>query len=142
MFDNRWVRTGALVALACLATLLLFTAATFAQSVTPPPGVPFAVWPLLLAVLQWVVGFVLKKAPKVVNGVIPWVTLLLSVLGYAVVPPQAHAMGRELLGPFATLPNVMLMALQTAVVTGLHEWLLNGVVKPLLGKSATSTSYL
>lgn len=138
------MRRIVLVLLAIVAVLSLFSIATFAQSAMPP-GVPSSwlpVWPVILFVVQWVVGFVLKKNEKVNNAFIGWATFILSIVGYSIVPTEAHAFARGLLGVFAPLPNVMLMALQTAVTTGVHSWLLSSVVKPLLGKTTAATNYL
>jgi hypothetical protein len=133
-----------IVLCATLAIFPLFALATFAQSVMPP-GAPkswLPVWPFILGAVQWCVGLVIKKNGGAVNSFIGWVTLVLSFIGYSVVPSEAHAFGRGLLGMFAPLPNLVLVGLQTGLVTGIHSWILNSVVKPLANATTKSTSYL
>lgn len=84
----------------------------------------------VLGFLQLIVGKLIKNNPSVPNIVIPWVTLLLSILGYTVAPASAQATGA--LSPLMPALNVGLMAiLQTVMITGVHSFSKNSI-GPLL----------
>lgn len=75
-------------------------------------------FPVVLAALQWIAGFLLKRWPKFPNAAIPVITFVLSLFGFAVVPQPANAAFGTLLGQTG---NIFLAALvQTVGVTGFH----------------------
>lgn len=136
-------RLLALVA-AMVGALQLLSVCTSMAAAALPPGVPVWIGPLVLGAFQWAIAYALKKHEGVVNGVIGWVTLILSFVGYAVVPKEANAgfVLAESLGVVKGLGIGLAAVLQTAIVTGIHEWILGSFLKPLIGRSSKSTSYL
>lgn len=84
----------------------------------------------VIALVQLLVGKYLKNKEQVSNTIIPFVTFLLAVLGYTVMPATAHAAG--LLAPAAPAVPIMAMALvQNLLVTGTHSTFKNAVIPAL-----------
>lgn len=133
-------RVAALVALAMVVTVVAGTALA-ASEVPKAAAIPGGA--LVLGIVQWLLGAAIKKWEKAYNFVIGYVVLALSLVGYSVVPTEATAASLFMgLGAVKTLGVGLASVLQTAVVTGVHEWLLGCVVKPLAGRMSRGTSYL
>jgi hypothetical protein len=143
MSNARKFRVGWL-ALVMLGALLVFMSGMAWAASVLPAGIPVWIGPLLLAAVQWLAGVAVKKRPDAVNQGIGWLTLLLSAVGYAIVPAPANAAVNlgALLGPVKALGYPLAVLLQTALVTGIHEWLLGSVIEPLNGKLSKATTYL
>lgn len=127
------------IAIAILASIVpVVYAQTFPARL---PGIPLAMTAIVIGVVQWLVGFAVKRWGAAINQVIPWISLILGFLGWALVPVEASAAGVA----SHAVKDVgfwILGSLQTILVTGLHEWILNGVVRPLAGRVSKGTTYL
>lgn len=138
----RLARVVAVLAVLSVVTLVCGVATAIAAD-TLPAGVPVFLGPVILGVLQWLAGAWLKKQPGTVNNVIGWVTLLLSALGFMVMPKDANAavsLG-AIFGPVAGLAWPVVVGLQTVVVTGIHEWVRHSILAPILGRTGKGTEY-
>lgn len=88
--------------------------------------------PMVLAALQWLAGFFLKRWPKFPNAAIPIITYILGLIGFAVIPQPANAAFGSL---FGSVGNIFAAALvQNLFVTGGH-----GTWKNTVGPALFST---
>ena len=131
------------VLLLLVSFVLTVVAGTAIAQTGAPPAATIPGGAVVLGVIQWALGFAIKKWEKAYNFVIGWVTLALSFVGYAVVPAEASPVVLFMgLGALKPLGLGLAAVLQTAVVTGLHEWILGCVIKPVTGRLSRGTTYL
>jgi len=123
-----------------IALALVATTALAQAGVPPKAAIPGGA--MVLGVLTWLAAFALKKWDGFVNQGIGWVVALLSLFGYAVIPGEANAAAFLSLGGLKALGLPVAAALQTWIVTGIHEWVLGSLVEPLMGKRNKGTTYI
>ncbi|OGS01555.1 MAG: hypothetical protein A2V88_02715 [Elusimicrobia bacterium RBG_16_66_12] len=128
--------------LVVLGALLSVVGGTALAQSGAPPAATIPGGAVVLGVVSWLVGFAIKKWEKAYNFIIGWVVLALSLVGYSVVPAEASVVGFFGLGELKGLGVGLAAALQTAVVTGVHSWILHAVVNPLTGRLSKATTYL
>ena len=86
----------------------------------------------LIAFVQFLVGSWAKRNPAIPNKVIPVLTFVAAVFGFALAPVSAHAAG--VLAPAAPFAGVLLGALgQNLFVTGAHSTWKNTLFPALRG---------
>lgn len=89
-----------------------------------------------LAGIQLYVGSWLKRQPNFQNRIIPWITLLLAIVGYSLTPTAAVAADAiAAVGAPATVSGALGLGLLTVVhtllVTGVHSFSKNSLI-PIL----------
>lgn len=75
--------------------------------------------PIVLAVLQFGAGYLLKRYPNFPNQAIPVATYVMALFGYAVTPAEANA-ASGLAGLFGGGSIFAAALLQNLIVTGTH----------------------
>lgn len=92
----------------------------------------------VIMVLQLVVGKLWKNNPNLENKFIPWVSYVLSLIGYNILPATAHAAASSTgLTPYVS--TAVLAALQTVFVTGFHGTFKNAI-SPFLKNAARAVA--
>jgi hypothetical protein len=94
---------------------------------------------VVIMMLQLIVGKLWKANPKLNNAVIPWVSLILSLIGYTIMPaPAAAASALTGLAPYAS--TALLAVTQTLLVTGVHGFSKNAL-QPLWNNVLKALAY-
>lgn len=85
---------------------------------------------LIMGVLQLGASALLKRKPEFPNAFIPWLNLIVGLIGFSVVPVVANAGdGNPIVGAVAVGGAAIL---QTLLVTGAHSFWKNAVLEGLL----------
>lgn len=92
----------------------------------------------VLAVLQLVVGKLWKNNPNLANKFIPWVSYVLALIGYTVMPGTANA-AASATGLTPYFSTAVLAAVQTVFVTGFHGTFKNAIT-PFLKNAAKAVA--
>ena len=86
--------------------------------------------PVVLGLVQFVVGYFVKKWPVIPNTFIPAVTYVVALFGYTVAPKEVNA--ASILDPLMGSGSIFATALlQNIAITGVHSSWKNSV-KPAL----------